>query len=217
MKLFREWQKMLKISLDEAYVFDMLSVFDVKIKKLTGEKLLVTLDKHSNMVEEVIEQITSEKYNEIISSSEYKKMILANERVFELIDESKTDTGLAKITDDANFDRHIAKRSDLFHVPSCKLNQMSSFALPFVCKNKDIYNRLIVEFEKNGIEYRPLVAGNLLKQPCLRKYKFSYKKPFYNADIVHELGLYVGNNHMVNDKNIRTLKNIIESIPYDQD
>lgn len=100
---------MLKISLDEAYVFDMLSVFDVKIKKLTGEKLLVTLDKHSNMVEEVIEQITSEKYNEIISSSEYKKMILANERVFELIDESKTDTGLAKITDDANFDRHIAK------------------------------------------------------------------------------------------------------------
>jgi hypothetical protein len=33
----------------------------------------------------------------------------ANLKVFELIDESKNDTGLAKITDDANYERHIAK------------------------------------------------------------------------------------------------------------
>lgn len=102
---------MLKISLDEAYVFDMLSVFDVKIKKLTGEKLLLTLEKYSDMANEVIEQIGVDKYNEIILSSEFKKMIDANLRVFELIDESKNDTGLAKITDDANYDRHIAKMS----------------------------------------------------------------------------------------------------------
>ncbi len=100
---------MLKISLDEAYVFDMLSVFDVKIKKLTGEKLLLTLEKYSDMANEVIEQIGVDKYNEIILSSEFKKMIDANLRVFELIDESKNDTGLAKITDDANYERHIAK------------------------------------------------------------------------------------------------------------
>jgi hypothetical protein len=36
-------------------------------------------------------------------------MIDANLKVFELIDESKNDTGLAKITDDANYERHIAK------------------------------------------------------------------------------------------------------------
>lgn len=100
---------MLKISLDEAYVFDMLAVFDVKIKKLTGEKLLLTLDKYSSMAKEVIEQIGADKYNEITLSSEFMKMIDANMKVFELIDESKNDTGLAKITDDANFERHIAK------------------------------------------------------------------------------------------------------------
>ena len=48
---------MLKISLDEAYVFDMLSVFDVKIKKLTGEKLLLTLEKYADMANEVVDQI----------------------------------------------------------------------------------------------------------------------------------------------------------------
>jgi hypothetical protein len=36
-------------------------------------------------------------------------MIEANQRVFDLIDESKNDTGLAKITDDANYQRHVVK------------------------------------------------------------------------------------------------------------
>jgi len=111
----------------------------------------------------------------------------------------------------------ISNRDDLFYIPSCKLDQMSSFALPFVCKDKKVYNTLISEFEKNGIEYRPLVAGNLLRQPCLSKFKFGHKKTQYNADIVHEFGLYVGNNHTVNHKNIEILRKIIESISYDQD
>ena len=100
---------MIKISLDEAYVFDMLSVFDVKIKKFDGEKLAKTVEKFADMREEVIEQIGDHKYNQIVSSEEYQNMISANQKVFDLIDESKNDTGLAKITDDANYDRHIAK------------------------------------------------------------------------------------------------------------
>ena len=100
---------MLKISVDEAYVFDMLSVFDVKLKNLDGEKLLKTVEKYSDMREEVIDQIGKDRYDQIVSSSEYQKMVYANQRVFELIDESKNDTGLAKITDDANYERHVAK------------------------------------------------------------------------------------------------------------
>jgi hypothetical protein len=100
---------MLKISLDEAYVFDMLSVFDVKIKNLDGEKLAKTIEKMSDMIEEVIEQISKEKYDKIVSSIEYKKIIEANQRIFNLVDQSKDDIGLAKILDDANYDRHITK------------------------------------------------------------------------------------------------------------
>jgi CDP-6-deoxy-D-xylo-4-hexulose-3-dehydrase len=107
----------------------------------------------------------------------------------------------------------ISKRSDLFHIPSCKLEQMSSFALPFVCKSKDIYNILIQKFKEHNIEYRPLVAGNLLKQPFLNAYKFRYHKRIYNADIIHDLGLYVGNSHSVNKKHLSVLKQIIESLP----
>ncbi len=100
---------MIKISLDEAYAFDMLAIFDVKILNLSGEKLAKTLEKMSDMIEEVVEQIGQDKYNQIISSIEYQQMIKANQKVFELIDQSKFDDGLAKVTDDANYDRHIAK------------------------------------------------------------------------------------------------------------
>ena len=100
---------MLRISVDEAYVFDMLSVFDVKLRNLHGEKLLKTIEKYSDMKEEVVEQIGKDKYDQIVSSLEYQKMVYANQRVFDLIDESKNDSGLAKLTDDANYDRHVAK------------------------------------------------------------------------------------------------------------
>lgn len=100
---------MLQVSLDEAYVFDMLSVFDVKLKNLDGEKLAKTIEKYSDMRKEVIDQMGEDKYNQIVSSLEYQKMVFANQKVFELIDESKHDTGLAKVTDDANYERHVAK------------------------------------------------------------------------------------------------------------
>jgi CDP-6-deoxy-D-xylo-4-hexulose-3-dehydrase len=93
---------------------------------------------------------------------------------------------------------------------------MSSFTLPFVCKNKIIYDSLIKKFQKHNIEYRPLVAGNLLRHPFLKKYSFSYYKETYNADIIHELGLYIGNSQFVKSKNLKLLNSIIQEISNDQ-
>jgi hypothetical protein len=100
---------MLKISLDEAYVFDMLSVFDVKVLNLSGEKLAKTLEKMSDMIEEVVEQIGKEKFDEIYSSTEYEELVQANQHIFDLVDESQKIEGMAKVTDDANFARHLKK------------------------------------------------------------------------------------------------------------
>jgi CDP-6-deoxy-D-xylo-4-hexulose-3-dehydrase len=105
----------------------------------------------------------------------------------------------------------IQNYPDLFYVPKCE-KTMSSFTLPFVCKNKKIYNDLIAEFKNNKIEYRPLVAGNLLRQPFLNGYTFAYHKDVYNADIIHELGMYIGNSHFINKKHLQLLKVIIERV-----
>jgi CDP-6-deoxy-D-xylo-4-hexulose-3-dehydrase len=105
----------------------------------------------------------------------------------------------------------VSEYSDLFYVPKCD-ETMSSFTLPFVCKNKNVYNVLIAELKENNIEYRPLVAGNLLRQPFLKGYNFPYQKEHYNADIIHELGMYVGNSQFIGKKHLNLLKVIIAKV-----
>ena len=105
----------------------------------------------------------------------------------------------------------LSKYSHLFYVPKCE-NTMSSFTLPFVCKNKKTYSALIEHFKKYNIEYRPLVAGNLLRQPFLKDYTFGYEKDVYNADIIHEYGMYVGNSQFIGPKHIKLLSKILSEV-----
>lgn len=107
-----------------------------------------------------------------------------------------------------NYYKLIKNLPDLFYIPSCE-NTMSSFTLPFVCKNRKVYNLLIEEFKKHNIEYRPLVAGNLLRQPFLKNYKFDYNKELFNADIIHELGMYIGNSQFIGNKHLFLLEKIL--------
>lgn len=84
----------------------------------------------------------------------------------------------------------------------------SCFCFPFICRSKEIKNNLISLFEKYKIEYRPIVGGNLLRQPYLN-YEVDAIEGTLNADIIHENGIYIGNSQFVNEKNIKLLKNIL--------
>jgi len=110
-----------------------------------------------------------------------------------------------------NFDRYhkiIRDRNDIFHIPFPDTGN-SSFCFPFVAKDKKIKNDLIHELIKNGIEYRPVVGGNLLRQPYLSEYN-TIACP--NADIVHENGIYIGNNQFVGNREMNILDEIIRSL-----
>ena len=67
-------------------------------------------------------------------------------------------------------------------------------------------------FNKNGIEYRPVVAGNLLAQPFLSKYKIETKKEVINADIIQKQGVYIGNNHFVTESDMLFLAKVVEEV-----
>jgi CDP-6-deoxy-D-xylo-4-hexulose-3-dehydrase len=87
----------------------------------------------------------------------------------------------------------------------------SSFCFPFICKSKETYITLLDEFKKHGIEYRPVVSGNLLKHPFLKKYNIETDSP-HNADILHDVGVYIGNNHFVNDNDLLLLETILKGL-----
>jgi len=73
---------------------------------------------------------------------------------------------------------------------------MSSFALPLIATNREAARRVRAAVDRLGIESRPVVAGNLARQPMLAGYEVNVK-PTPVADHLHAFGLYVGNGHHV--------------------
>jgi CDP-6-deoxy-D-xylo-4-hexulose-3-dehydrase len=88
----------------------------------------------------------------------------------------------------------------------------SSFCFPFICKSNEIMLKMKEAFVKHGIEYRPVVAGNLLAQPFLANYKMETEKERTNADILHTQGVYIGNNHFVTEDDMRFLDIVVGEI-----
>ena len=68
----------------------------------------------------------------------------------------------------------------------------SWFGIPIFIKNK--YNRknFIKKIEKNGIETRPIISGNFIKQPSVKKYKLLNGIKYLNSDKVNDHGFFIG-------------------------
>jgi CDP-6-deoxy-D-xylo-4-hexulose-3-dehydrase len=110
-----------------------------------------------------------------------------------------------------NFIDLVKKYSDKFIVPKY-YSTCSNFCFPLICKNKDTADRLKELFNENGIEHRPIISGNLLRQPFLKQYNISTNKDSLNVDLIHDNGIYLGNNHFIGDKELNLLKNILEEL-----
>jgi CDP-6-deoxy-D-xylo-4-hexulose-3-dehydrase len=103
------------------------------------------------------------------------------------------------------------KYNKLFHPVDFSYTS-SNFCLPFVAKSKNTKLILQEKFQEENIEYRPIVSGNLLKQPFLKGYEICTDKKTTNADLIHNNGLYIGNSQFVNTKHLDKLENILESL-----
>jgi len=73
------------------------------------------------------------------------------------------------------------------------LDFISNFAVPIICRTKKIRDELVKRC--NGkVEIRPIVGGDITAQPFFSKYMKKYSYINKNARLVHEQGLYFGNN-----------------------
>ena len=83
---------------------------------------------------------------------------------------------------------------------------ISSFCLPFIFKSKEDKEKLQREFTLQKIESRPIIGGNLLRQPCFKQ--LADYRVFTNAEIIHKNGFYIGNNQFVDEKRLDLLTDI---------
>jgi len=104
----------------------------------------------------------------------------------------------------------VVRKNENFYSLQLSLGN-SCFCFPFICKTKEIKNKLIELLEIHNIEYRPVVGGNLLRQPYLNCV-IEGKQETLNADIIHENGIYIGNSQFVTKKDLASLENILQMI-----
>jgi CDP-6-deoxy-D-xylo-4-hexulose-3-dehydrase len=112
---------------------------------------------------------------------------------------------------EANFlrvEKIILKNEDILPLKHNHISILSTFALPIICKTPGLRNNYLNKFTKSGIEIRPMIAGNMQKQPFYSKYvqKF-YNLP--NTDFLHECSFYSGNFPELTEIDLHTIENCL--------
>lgn len=89
-------------------------------------------------------------------------------------------------------EKMIAANPDFIPTSTKHMSFVSSFSFPFVCRNAALRDHYIKEFAGAGIEIRPMIAGNMQKQPFFDKY-CSSNDELPGADHLHTSAFYCGN------------------------
>ncbi len=115
----------------------------------------------------------------------------------------------------AELNRFFAKYSRFFILPRQLENVDTAWlAFPLTIKTDAPFSRaeLVIHLERNGIQTRPIFAGNILRQPAfasLRKGRDSGRFP--NADAIMHGGLLIGCNQGLTSSHIAYMKDVFDS------
>lgn len=91
----------------------------------------------------------------------------------------------------AELDSVARENSELIQLDHSHITTLSSFAFPVICKTEETRDRYVFQFAGAGVEVRPVIAGNMLRQPFYSRY---VKQIFHlpGADLLHQNGVYFG-------------------------
>ena len=98
-----------KISLDWGNIFDILSIFNVKINVCEGEDKIKNIRNFQSLEKEIQQQVPIGLFVDIMGSQEYKDLYESNLYTFNKVGEAQKSTGLAKEVDEGNKMRFINK------------------------------------------------------------------------------------------------------------
>ena len=108
------------------------------------------------------------------------------------------------------FNEAAAKNGDFYQYDLSHMDIVSNFAMPIICKTPELVEKYRAKFAAADVEIRPVIAGNMTKQPFYQKY-VSDAAPRPNSDLVHENGFYFGNNHEMTTEEIDLLCSLLEA------
>lgn len=89
-------------------------------------------------------------------------------------------------------EQSIKTNKDLVAVEHSHLKFATPFAMVVICRDKTLRDRYIEKFIKADIEIRPLIAGNIQRQPFYKKY-VDQMFTLTGSDTLDDQGFYCGN------------------------
>ena len=87
------------------------------------------------------------------------------------------------------------------------MERISSFAFPLICRDSRMRETIVKRCD-GVVEIRPVVGGNMLSQPFYKKYFPQHSNACPNAQLIHEQGMYFGNNPELSRKDLQLYKKI---------
>jgi CDP-4-dehydro-6-deoxyglucose reductase, E1 len=106
-------------------------------------------------------------------------------------------------------DKIIRQNDDFVPISHSHIKFVSAFAIPFVCKSPKLRLKYVNKFNKAGIEIRPVIAGNMQRQPFYKKY-VKNTLVLSGADFLHYSGFYCGNSPDYSEKEIQCIIDCIK-------
>jgi len=78
-----------------------------------------------------------------------------------------------------------------------EIGESSWFGFALILKKDSPASRteFVKLLSKNGIECRPIVAGNFTKNPVIKWFNYEIHETLTNANIINDAGFFVGNHH----------------------
>lgn len=108
----------------------------------------------------------------------------------------------------AFLEKKVKKNEDLIGMETSHISLLSNFAFPILCKDPDLKEKYLAQFSGAGVEIRPMIAGNMQRQPFYKKYvQTEYELP--GTDQIHDCGFYFGNYPELNQNDLEALSSCI--------
>ncbi|NQS89535.1 DegT/DnrJ/EryC1/StrS family aminotransferase [Patescibacteria group bacterium] len=102
----------------------------------------------------------------------------------------------------------VESNPDIYGLKVEHMDLVSNFSMPVVFKNKEYFEEYKRRFEKAEVEIRPIIAGNITKQPFYKKY-VTRLCSLENSDLVHDQGFYFPNNPELTEEEVSLLCDLI--------
>ena len=106
-------------------------------------------------------------------------------------------------------EKQMQRNVDLMPVDHSHLSRLSNFAIPIVCKTPELRKQYKSKFEQASIEIRPMIAGNIQRQPFYSKY-VNRTFDLSGADFIHNCGFYCGNYPEMTQEDLSTISDCLE-------